>query len=129
MNLPMIVNICCYWIHSFINDYQIFSFLYNSCHISNFGVTTAILNAIVISPRCCKLNFGSLWNHIKSCHFPELIDVRRQYFHFFIQIIWNHWQESLWKTLLENDLALLRFLAWIYISLRLEEHSLDTKNT
>ena len=37
----------------------------------DYGVTTAILNIIDISRRLCKLNFGPLQGHVKSCHFRQ----------------------------------------------------------
>ena len=36
-----------------------------------------------ISCRWCKLNFGPLGVHVELCHFPERIDMRRQYFYFY----------------------------------------------
>ena len=53
----------------------------------DFGVSTAILNTTHISRRWCKLNFGPLWGHVKSCYFLERIDTRRQCFYFFIKFI------------------------------------------
>ena len=75
--------------------------------IPNFGVGTAILNTTDLSRRCCKLNFGPLQGHVKSCYFPEKIDARKQYFYSFIQISWNNWQEITWITLLFSNLDLL----------------------
>ena len=43
---------------------------------------TAILNIIDISRKWCKLNFGPLRRLVKSRHFPERINARRQYFYF-----------------------------------------------
>ena len=48
-------------------------FLFTSLTIPELGVRTAILNIAYFSLRCCKLNFGSLRGHVKSCHFPERI--------------------------------------------------------
>ena len=53
--------------------------------------------------------------HVKSCHFPERIDVRRQYlliiflvkFLLFLQISRNNWQEMTGTALSDNDLDLL----------------------
>ena len=70
------------------------------------------LNTTNISHRWCKLNFGPLRSHVKSHHFPERIDVRIQYFYFFVQISGNNWQETTWKTLLDNDLDLLLPFKW-----------------
>ena len=50
--------------------------------IPDFGVSMIILNTTDISPRWCKLNFGSLTARVKSSHFPEKIDARKQYFYF-----------------------------------------------
>ena len=61
--------------------------------IPNFGISTAILNTIDISRWWCKLNFGLLRDHVKSCHFPEWIGAGRRYFYFFIHISWNNWKE------------------------------------
>ena len=81
--------------------------LITNCWIPDVEVSMAILNTTDISLRWCKLNFGPSWDHVKSCHFLERIDVRRQYFYFFIQIPWNNWQEMTWTMLLDNDLGLL----------------------
>ena len=62
--------------------------------ITDFGVSKAILNFTDFSRRQCKLNFGPLRGHVKSCHFPERIEARR-HFYFFIQI---SWQETTWTT-------------------------------
>ena len=75
--------------------------------IPAFGVSTAILNTTDISRRWCKLNFGPLRVHVKSCYFLERIDARSQYFYFFIQISYDNSQEMNWTTLLDNDLGLL----------------------
>ena len=75
--------------------------------ITDFGVRTAILNTKYISRRWDKLNLGPLRDHVKSHHFLEKIDASRPYFHFFIQISWNNWQEITWTNLLDNDLGLL----------------------
>ena len=48
----------------------------------DYGVTTAILNTIDIFRSLCKLNFGPSQCHVKSCHFPQRRDARRQYFYF-----------------------------------------------
>ena len=37
--------------------------------VSDFGVSTAILNTIDISRGWCKLNFGPLQGQVKACHF------------------------------------------------------------
>ena len=50
--------------------------------MSDFGVITAILNIIDIPRRWCKLNFGPMWDQVKSCYFPERIGERKQYFSF-----------------------------------------------
>ena len=44
---------------------------YSFLSIPDFGVSTAILNTADISRSWCKLNFGPLRGHVKSCHFPE----------------------------------------------------------
>ena len=44
--------------------------------------STTILNIIDISRRWCKPNFGPLRAQVKSRHFPERIDARKQYFYF-----------------------------------------------
>ena len=49
--------------------------------IAPFGDSTAILNTIDISRRWCKLNFGPLRDRVKSRHFSERIEPRRQYFY------------------------------------------------
>ena len=41
----------------------------------------------VISRRWCKLNLRTLWGHVKSLHFSERIDRRRQYFYFFYKVL------------------------------------------
>ena len=48
----------------------------------DFGVNTAILNTIDISCWSCKLNVGPLRNQVKSHHFNERRDARRQYVYF-----------------------------------------------
>ena len=55
--------------------------------IPNFRVNTDILNIIDIFYRWCKLNLGLLRGHVKSCHFPERIDTRRQYLWFFYKFL------------------------------------------
>ena len=80
--------------------------------IPDFGVSTAILNITDFSQRWCKLNFGPLRGHVKSCPFPEMIEARRQHFYIFKQISWHNWQETTWKTLLDNDLGLLLTFKW-----------------
>ena len=50
--------------------------------IPGFGVSTVILNIADFFRRCCKLNFGPLRGHVKSCHFPERIEPKRQIFTF-----------------------------------------------
>ena len=42
----------------------------------------AILNAMDIFRRCCKVNFGSIKGQVKSRHFSKKIGTRRQYYHF-----------------------------------------------
>ena len=67
--------------------------------MSNFGV---------ISRRWCKLNLGPLWGHVKSLHFSERIDRRRNgVFLLFLQSSWNNFLETTWTTLLYNNLDLL----------------------
>lgn len=48
-------------------------FQFTSLTIPDLGVRTAILNIAYFSLRWCKLNFGSLRSHVKSCQFPERI--------------------------------------------------------
>ena len=60
---------------------------HTSVDISNFGVSTAILNIIDIYRKWCKLNFGPLWDQVKSRHFPERIDAMRQYFYFLYKFL------------------------------------------
>ena len=56
--------------YEFVKEYN------TSCgRIPDFGVSTAIL-----------IEFGPFRNHVKSRHFPERIDARRQYFYSFLQI-------------------------------------------
>ena len=43
---------------------------------------SALLNTTDISRWWCKLSFGPLQSHVKSWHFHEIIDARRQYFYF-----------------------------------------------
>ena len=86
---------------------HVFFYLTFLSSIPDFGVSTAILDTIDISRRWCKLNFGLLRGHVKSCYLPERIDASRQYFYYFIQIFWNNWQEITWTTLLYNDMGLL----------------------
>ena len=95
--------------------------------IPDFGVSTAILNMTDISRRWCKLNFGTLRGYLKSCHFLERIDARRQYFYFFIQSSWNNWQEITQTTLLYTNLGLLLPFKWNQIRLKLGQLLLDTK--
>ena len=70
--------------------------------VPDFGVSTAILNTIYISRKWCKLNLGLLRGLVKSRHFPERIDARRQY----IQIYRNNWQKAPWAT--------FWIMIWIY---------------
>ena len=51
--------------------------------IDKISFSKAILNIIDVSHKWCKLNFGPYRGHVKSCHFPERTDARRQYFYFF----------------------------------------------
>ena len=53
----------------------------------NFGVSTTILNPVDIFCRCYKLNFGLLQGQVKSYHFYEIIEVKRQYFYFCIYFL------------------------------------------
>ena len=46
------------------------------------GVSTTILNPVDIFCRWYKLNFGLLQDQVKSCHFAERIEAKRQYFYF-----------------------------------------------
>ena len=62
--------------------------------IPGFGVSTVILNIADFFRRCCKLNFGPLRGHVKSCHFPERIEPRRLYFYFFIKISCHNWRND-----------------------------------
>ena len=72
-----------------------------------YGVSTAVLNTTDNSRGWFKVNFGPSRGHVKSHHFPEKIDARRQCFYFFIQVYWNIWQETTWTNLLDYDLGLL----------------------
>ena len=56
--------------------------LINVSLIPDLGVSTAILNTIDISRRCCKLNFGPLQGQVKARNFPERIDARRNCLYF-----------------------------------------------
>ena len=58
----------------------------SSC-IPDFGVSTAILNITDICRRWYKLKFGPWRGHVKSCHFPERIEARRQYFYFICKFL------------------------------------------
>ena len=40
--------------------------------IPDFGVSAAILNPVDSFCRWCKLNFGLLRGHVKSCHFTTI---------------------------------------------------------
>ena len=51
--------------------------------ISNFGVSTTVLNPVDNSCRWCKLNFEPMPDQVKLRHFSEKTGVRRQYFHIF----------------------------------------------
>ena len=53
----------------------------------HFGVSMAILDAIDISRRWCKLSFESLRGLVESCHFPERMGARRQYYYFLCKSI------------------------------------------
>ena len=55
--------------------------------IPNFGVSTATLNTTNNSRKWCKLNFGPLRDQVKSRHFLERRDTRRQYFYFLYKIL------------------------------------------
>ena len=50
--------------------------------IADFGISMTIVNTIVISCSHCQLNFRTLQDKVKSPHFPERKDARRQYFYF-----------------------------------------------
>ena len=48
---------------------------------------TAILNVINISCGWCKLHFRPLRIQVILCHFPEMMDARRQYFYFLYKFL------------------------------------------
>ena len=47
----------------------------------------AILNIVDIFRRWCKLNFRTMWNQLKSCHFSKRIGARRQYLRIFCYLL------------------------------------------
>ena len=83
--------------HSFI-IIPLFDVLFNVAHwtIPDFRFSTAIVNIIGFFRRWCKLNFRLLRGHVKSCHFPDRIEVRRKYFYIFIQISWQRFSIMIW---------------------------------
>ena len=85
--------------------------------IPNFRVSMTIVNTIDISCRQCKLNFEPLQSQVKSCHFLERRDVRRQYFYLSIQIFWNNWHKTTW------------IMIWIYYLLNRIRLDLDLNNS
>ena len=85
--------------------------------IPNFGVSRTILNPFDIFCRLYKLNFGLLQGQVKSYHFDERIEAKRQYFYFsyiFLGII--GWKGH-WATLLGTDLDSLLPFKWNWIRL------------
>ena len=76
--------------------------------IPDFGVSRAILNPVENFRWWCKLNFGLLRGHVKSCQFTAILlkgyYARRQYFFILFKgISWNNWLGST----LNSDLNLL----------------------
>ena len=55
--------------------------------ISDFGVSTAILNPMDVFRRWCKLSFRPMGGQVKSRHFSEQTGTRRSYFHFLYKYI------------------------------------------
>ena len=49
---------------------------------TDFGVNAVILNPADIFLRWCKLNFGPMQGQVKSRHFSERIDAKRNHFNF-----------------------------------------------
>ena len=66
----------------------------------------AILNAIDISRRWCKLNFGALQGQVEPGHFPEKIDTRRQYFYVLYKYLGLIGRKQLWQP--------FWIMIWIY---------------
>ena len=89
--------------------------------ISDFGVSTAMLNPADIFRRWCKLSFRPMRDQVKSRHFSEQTGARRPYFHFLYKYIgittYKQLGQLFWK------------LIWIYcyllngIGLDLELHN------
>ena len=78
--------------------------------ILNFGVSTTILNPVDIFCDRCKLKLELLQCQVKSYHFSERIEVKRQYLYFLYSFLGKiHWKRH-WATLLDTDLdSLLPF--------------------
>ena len=88
--------------------------------IPNFGVSRTILNPFDIFCRWYKLNFELLQGQVKSHHFDEKIEAKRQYFYFlyiFLGII--GWKRH-WATLLDTDMDSLLPFTWNWIRLTSE---------
>ena len=58
-----------------------------------------------ISHTLCKLNFGPSRGQLKSCHFPEKREARRQCFYFLYECLGI--TDTTWAIILDNDLDLL----------------------
>ena len=70
-----------------------------SC-IPDFGVSTVILNRIVVFRRWYKFNFRPKRSQVKSCHFSWKDRHVEAIFLLFIKISWNNWLEAIYYYLL-----------------------------
>ena len=72
--------------------------------IPNFGVSTTILNPVNIFCKWYKLNFGLTQGQVKSYHFYERIEVKRQYFYFLYIFLGEIGWKRHWAAFLDIDL-------------------------
>ena len=88
--------------------------------IPNFSVSRTILNPSDIFRNWYKLNFGLLQGQVKSCHFYEIIEVKRQYFYFLYIFLGTIGWKRHWATLLDTGFDLLLPDKWNWIRLKPE---------
>ena len=90
---------------------------YPSMLIPNFGVSTTIFIPVNIFCRWYKLNFGLLQDQVKSYHFYERIEAKRQYFYFLYIFLGEIGWKRHWAALLDIDLDSLLSSKWHWIRL------------
>ena len=98
--------------------------------ITGFGVSTAILNFADFSCRQCKLNFGPLRGHVKSCHFHERMAAGRHIFTFYTNFLAGNDLDYPLDLGLDNAFWIQKYLTLLQTACRFShtKHRLASEN-